>query len=296
MFGRVLIVSVLVLGELWFTARASHAATTPAILMTGSNTVPACVTPERMMAFLRQRNPSLDPKFGEIAQYYQILGNTLGLRWDFAFFQMLIETNYLSFKRPNGQWGLVRPDQNNFAGLGAFDGNPGERFGEVSLGVLAHLQHILMYAGQRQDNAIAERTRKVQDWILPWAQGFNRPLTFSDLTKKWSPNDNGYAQDILATSERFQEIYCQRRATEASALGGPKCRVWTASYGGDTHVLVASSLGDTQHYTALAVNAQNADAELQVFLATYAKDGQTVGTFATETEALRKAYELCPMR
>lgn len=46
-------------------------------------------------------------------------GEDLGLRWDYAFFQMAIETNYLSFRREGGRRSDVRPSQNNFAGLGA---------------------------------------------------------------------------------------------------------------------------------------------------------------------------------
>ena len=59
-----------------------------------------------------------------------------------AFFQMLYETGNLGFG------GDVRPAQNNFAGLGATGrGERGESFPTISAGVKAHLQHLLMYAG-----------------------------------------------------------------------------------------------------------------------------------------------------
>ena len=86
------------------------------------------------------------------------------MRWDYAFFQMLIETNYLTFRRPNGVPAAVVPADNNFAGVGAtISGKPGERFKDVPTGVLAHLQHVLMYSTTRIPNPVAQRTRQVQD-------------------------------------------------------------------------------------------------------------------------------------
>jgi hypothetical protein len=83
-------------------------------------------------------------------------GEELGLRWDYAFFQMLLETGNLTYK------GDVKPDQNNFAGLGATGrGARGEKFPDISTGVRAHLQHVLMYAGEKVENPVAERTRNI---------------------------------------------------------------------------------------------------------------------------------------
>ena len=80
------------------------------------------------MAFIDTRNRGLaspkefDPKFSDIASVYKSIGECVetkpnggcyALRWDYAFFQMLFETNYLLFT------GGVRPDDNNFAGIGA---------------------------------------------------------------------------------------------------------------------------------------------------------------------------------
>ena len=86
-------------------------------------------------------------------------GEALGIRWDIAFFQMIFETGALRFG------GDVRPCQNNFAGLGASGGGAhGESFGDVSTGVKAHLQHLLMYSGEHIDDPAirtgAERYRQ----------------------------------------------------------------------------------------------------------------------------------------
>ena len=87
------------------------------------------------------------------------IGDDLKIRWDIAFFQMMLETGNLTFK------GDVSAKQNNFAGMGATGNHvPGESFPDVATGVKAHLQHLLLYAGVHLDNPVAERTRKVQEW------------------------------------------------------------------------------------------------------------------------------------
>ena len=96
----------------------TSAADLPSIRIADKNQVPQCATPGRLMAYLKSRNGDLDKRFDAIATEYMRNGEALGLRWDYAFFQMIAETGTLSFKNGNRQ-GDVRPDQNNFAGLGA---------------------------------------------------------------------------------------------------------------------------------------------------------------------------------
>jgi hypothetical protein len=92
------------------------------------------------------------------------LNGGVGVRWDYAFFQMLIETNYLTFLRPGGASASVTASDNNFAGVGAaISGKPGERFKDVDTGVLAPLQHVLMYSTTHIPEPVARRTRQVQD-------------------------------------------------------------------------------------------------------------------------------------
>jgi hypothetical protein len=345
-------------------AGAAHAAVTPAILISDDNRVPACVKPERLMEFLRNRNKSLDDRFGEIASYYKQHGTDLGVRWDYAFYQMIVETNWLSYKTGGGKWGDVKPAQNNFAGLGAIGkGAPGESFPDVSTGVAAHLGHIRLYSGNPLENPAAERTKLVQDIILPWAQEFDRPVTFTDLTKRWSPTDKGYSDDIETIAKSYRGKYCTGNEpeeevaavpatsgdatasvdtataehksdesgassekdvlakkkmglgvnpdetaktvetapkTKVAALNLPKpatpgaCKVFTASYGGSKTILIASKADGLLRYTALSVHDGKETAQAQAFINVYAKGGETVGSFASEDEALAKAFELCP--
>src|SRR5262249_48259736 len=139
-------------------------ATLPESTMSPRNGVPECATPGRLMEYLRSRNPELNPRFDGVASEYMRQGEMLGVRWDFAFYQMILETGSLSYRRGNRS-GDVRAAQNNFAGLGATGGGQsGENFKDIPTGVRAHLEHLLLYSGEKLDNPVAERTRKVQEW------------------------------------------------------------------------------------------------------------------------------------
>lgn len=185
---------------------AAYADELPAIKVTSANAVPACATPGRLMAFAKSRNARIATQFDGTATEYMRHGEALKVRWDYAFFQMLVETANLSFV------GDVKPSQHNFAGLGATGGGePGEKFPSVSVGVKAHLQHVLMYAGETIAQPVAERTRKVQEWgvLTSWQKGIRGPMTFAHLTRKWSPKDRGYARDIASVAEAFYSRFCK---------------------------------------------------------------------------------------
>jgi Mannosyl-glycoprotein endo-beta-N-acetylglucosaminidase len=451
--------------------QSAAAGSMPEIKISARNTVPACVTPGRLMDYLRSRNPQIDPRFDGIATEYMRAGEQLGVRWDFAFYQMIIETGALSFKRGNRS-GDVKPTQNNFAGLGASGGGErGESFKDIATGIRAHLEHLLLYAGEKLENPVAERTRKVQEWgiLTKWQAKFNRPLTYGDLAAQWAPGTNSYGKMLEAIADRFGEICDKpdphpelvaqargwpdkalatsdpkvidakadrqsgaelaRRAIEdgkneqndqrsalgaqagadvnppvpfrvlnsaaaepnaqpnaqpgappidnaakadtkvlaskslskaetrpearldarpdlrsdssqasnaeskaksaaaqglptkalppvdkqpaavrlASAAGtakalveatppatGQKCRVWTASYGGQKAMIIRSVIDAMVNYTVLDVNEGSEAREAEAFIQAYAKEGSIAGEFGTQSQALDKAFELCP--
>lgn len=374
-----------VLAAAALAAPAALSADLPPIKLAPSNAVPKCVTPGRLMAFLGARNKKLDPRFGSVAAEYMRHGDALGLRWDIAFFQMLLETGNLTYT------GDVKPQQNNFAGLGATGGGArGESFADVSSGVLAHLQHVLVYAGERVENPIAERTRKIQDWKIvdKSFKGVSGPRTYAQIAKLWADGSPGYSRDIASIASAFMTGPCladdprpemaqaapggsaappaaasdaetARPSAEGAppaeadappnpsavadagvsgdaspppgaAPGEPKsgstkgldpapgvgdagdatrvaaaqqaaasppvsvCRVWTASYGGSKAIIIKATLDKTVNYTVLDVNEGKEKREAEAYIAAYAKGGETVGEFASQTQALDKAFELCP--
>ena len=414
-----------------FVSLPAYAAELPQVKLSDANAVPQCATPGRLMSFLESRNSKLDGKFSTIAADYMRVGEELKIRWDVAFFQMLLETGNLTFT------GDVSPNQNNFAGLGATGKKePGESFPDVATGVKAHLQHLLMYAGEKLDNPVAERTRKVQEWgvLTAWLKTIDGPMTFTHLAKKWAPGSHQYSRDIDGISDAFYGGPCKaadpkpemlalakpvaktgaamktaaasdapddsaaeekpakvsgadlaRRANEEArasgsfvrsslgasslaalgeaaknavvtpaaaapattaetakappsvkilnapmpeapataqaapapaadapakvqmaALGGglksavtapaskSACKVWTASYGGSRAVIIKVNADAQDNFTVLDVNEGAEKREADAYIAAYAKGGQTVGEFTSPTQALDKAFELCP--
>lgn len=73
-----------------------------------------------------------------------------------------------------------------------------------------------------------------------------------------------------------------------------KCRVWTASYGGSKAILIKASTGEGVSYTVLDVNEGAEKREAAAYIAAYAKGGEVESSFSSQTQALEKAFELCP--
>lgn len=180
----------------------------PELRLSTDNGVPTCATPARLMRFLTERNTSLDPRYRRIAAVYRQHGEANRVRWDYAFFQMLVETNYLTFRKGDGRPGDVKPAQNNFAGIGTTGGGvPGDSYPDVSTGVLAQIQHLMVYSGERLDAPVAPRTRLKQDDIISASRRLGRRVTFQDLAGRWAA-DRRYGRTLLATADRFFGSYC----------------------------------------------------------------------------------------
>lgn len=101
-------------------------------------------TAEQLAAYLLSVNPS--PKFSrnitavEFCQLYIIIGDKEGVRGDLGCVQCFKETGNLKYG------GDVKYTQNNFAGIGATGGVPGNTFPDIETGILAHIQHLKSYA------------------------------------------------------------------------------------------------------------------------------------------------------
>ncbi len=196
------------------TAATALPAAPPAIRTGEENTVPACITPKRLDAFLARQNAArgrrLEQRFQGIAAWYQRHGKAFHVRWDYAFFQMALETNFLSFRRGDGRPGDVRATQNNFAGLGTTGGGvPGDSYPDVSTGVLAHIQHLVVYSGERIEEPVGHRTRLKQDVILRSTEKLaqRRPVTFLDLAGRWAA-DRRYGRSIQRIAKLFYVEFC----------------------------------------------------------------------------------------
>jgi len=315
-------------------ARNNAPAAAVNIRMEPGESVPACVTPARLMAHVLERTPNLDPAFRDIARYYKQHGEALRVRWDYAFYQMLIETNYLSYKTGAGRWGDVNPRQNNFAGIGTTGGGvPGDSFKDVSTGVLGQIQHLVAYSGERVANPVAPRTVLKQDEIIEQSRRLKRPVRFSDLSRRWAV-DWRYGTSIEYVAQRYRKANCTadgaplhpspdpredkpqapaRKPVEEAAAQPRKpvrpaqdsaspmladsrgtCGIWSASYGGEVSVLIRSMVGRTTNYTVLQVDVGAEDSQARAFINTHAVNGEMLARFPTKEAAFSRAFELCP--
>jgi hypothetical protein len=73
-----------------------------------------------------------------------------------------------------------------------------------------------------------------------------------------------------------------------------RCRVWTASYGGQKALIIRSISDQVVNFTVLDVNDGSEQREADAFIAAYAKNGKIAGEFPSQAQALDKAFELCP--
>jgi hypothetical protein len=168
------------------------------------------------MAFLAERNPHLDPRYRDIASLYKHFGEAWRVRWDYAFFQMAIETNFLKFRRGDGRRGDVGENQNNFAGIGATGGGVrGERFADVATGVHAQIQHLVAYSGERLAEPIATRTRQRQGDIVEASKRLGRQVTFGDLARRWAV-DRAYGKSIDLIAGLYRGEYCAEPAARSA--------------------------------------------------------------------------------
>jgi Mannosyl-glycoprotein endo-beta-N-acetylglucosaminidase len=187
---------------------STSALAAPPIRTSTANQVPSCVSPTRLMEFLKAQNPKVDPMYDGIAKLYKEHGEKYGVRWDYAFYQMSIETGYLAFRRPGGKAGDVKVRQYNFAGIGTTGGGvPGDAYPDMSTGVLAQIQHLVAYSGESVASPVAPRTRLMQENIIEISKKLKRQVTFADLSGRWAA-DKKYGAIIDKIADKFREGHC----------------------------------------------------------------------------------------
>lgn len=136
----------------------------------------------QLEAAVRRINPSAPP----VAELYLRYAPLLGVRGDLAYAQALHETGHFRYG------GLVKPEQNNFAGIGATGpGNPGATFRSPDEGVLAHLQHLFAYAST---HPLPEGMKKVDPRFDRVQRG--SATYIGDLNGKWAVPGTNYGQSI----------------------------------------------------------------------------------------------------
>ena len=101
-------------------------------------------------------------------------------------------------------------------------GVAGDHYPDVRTGVLAHIQHLVAYSGEKVERPVAQRTRERQDDIIEVSRKLGRRVTFSDLSHRWAV-DRSYAKNIETIAELYRRANCSG-ATQTSISAEVKLR------------------------------------------------------------------------
>jgi len=152
------------------------------------------VIAEKLALFLVQNNPLVDEGFASMfAKLYVEEASFEGVNHDIAFVQMCLETGFLRYG------GDVKPNQNNYCGLGATGGGePGLSFPEPRIGVRAQIQHLKAYATSEplKLDLVDPRYRYVRLGSSPSIEG---------LAGTWAA-DRQYAVKLKGILERLYDF------------------------------------------------------------------------------------------
>ncbi len=97
------------------------------------------------LIYMNNTDPQLNCSVDELVDLYWAEAGREGVREDLALAQAIVETGFFRFN------GDVKPEQNNFCGLGTTGGGvEGEYFDEPEIGVRAHIQHLLAYTTKKE--------------------------------------------------------------------------------------------------------------------------------------------------
>ena len=165
----------------------------------------ARATAEQMPAFCL--STTAEPRLpsctvAELAALFLEEGKAEGVRGDVAFAQSLLETGYFKFG------GIVLPEQNNFAGIGALNGNStgqAASFPDPRSGVRAQIQHLKAYAAKEPlvNECIDPRFSLVARGsaeFVEWLGAADNPNG-----RGWAVPGSGYGGKIVALLKQIVE-------------------------------------------------------------------------------------------
>lgn len=157
----------------------------------------AQATAQQMALYCRSKNaaPQLPCcSVEELAQLFLEEGAAEGVRGDVAWAQSLHETGCFRFG------GIVLPNQNNYAGIGALNGNgkgQAATFPDPRTGVRAQIQHLKAYASKEPlvNACVDPRFSLVDRGTTPWAEWLGAADNPSG--KGWAVPGKGYGASVV---------------------------------------------------------------------------------------------------
>lgn len=157
----------------------------------------AQATAQQMALFCRSKNA--EPKLTsctleQLAEIFLEEGKAEGVRGDIAFAQSLHETGYFKFG------GIVLPSQNNYAGIGALNGNAtgqAATFPDPRTGVRAQIQHLKAYASTEPlvNTCVDPRFSLVTRGSAPYVEWLG--AADNPNGKGWAVPGSGYGTNVV---------------------------------------------------------------------------------------------------
>lgn len=157
----------------------------------------AQATAQQMALFCRSKNstPQLTScSLEQLAEMFIEEGEAEGVRGDVAFVQSLHETGYFKFG------GIVLPTQNNYAGIGALNGNAtgqAASFPDPRTGVRAQIQHLKAYASTEAlvNECVDPRFSLVARGVAPYVEWLG--AADNPQGRGWAVPGAGYGANIV---------------------------------------------------------------------------------------------------
>ena len=145
-------------------------------------------------------------------------GEAEGVRGDVAFAQSLHETGYFKYG------GIVTPEMNNFAGIGALNGNAtgqAASFPDPRTGVRAQIQHLKAYASTEAltKACVDPRFSLVSRGSAPYVEWLG--AADNPNGKGWAVPGKGYGEKVTALLEQIL-----RTEDPSSPAGGTPEPAW----------------------------------------------------------------------
>lgn len=157
----------------------------------------AVLPKEQAIAFIARSNPmpKLNCSIVDLVNYYYEEAGQEGVRADLALSQALLETGFFRYG------GAVKPEQNNFCGLGTTAGKVGAAFSDARIGVRAHIQHLMAYSTNRLPATEIVDPRYFLVWQM--TERYAQHSNWEDLDGRWATGPS-YSAKIFAIYDRMK--------------------------------------------------------------------------------------------
>ncbi len=163
-----------------------------------------------LLKIFKDRNSGKLDRAARLAPLYIKYGKIFNIRADIAWAQMCHETAFLEFT------GDVKPEQNNFVGIGATGGGvPGNSFTTEELGVIAHFAHLAWYYCPNDVNEYCNKTYDPRHFGSTHTN-YTGDTTVGFLNGRWAPGANYTDKIILFANQIIQGINSGTQTQPAS--------------------------------------------------------------------------------